>query len=236
MMNKKELFGRGIKDGIPIALAYFAVSFTLGIAMRNAGINAIQGFFMSLLNNASAGEYAGISMIAIHASYLEIMMMTFIANARYLLMSFALSQKFHPQERLIHRMIVGFDLTDELFGLAINQEGYLKPFYYYGAMAITMPCWAIGTMLGILVGNVLPASIVQALSVVLFGMFLAIIIPEAKKEKPVLLVVICAFVSSYLCTIIPGISALSEGTRTILLTIVLASLAAFFFPRKEVQQ
>ena len=235
-MNNSEFFKKGMKDGIPIALAYFAVSFTLGIAMKNAGMNAIQGFFMSLLNNASAGEYAGISMIAIHASYIEIMLMTFIANARYLLMSFALSQKFHPQEKLFHRLLVGFDLTDELFGLAINQKGYLNPFYYYGGSAITIPCWATGTALGIILGNVLPTPIVQALSVALFGMFLAIIIPEAKKEKPVLLVILCAFTLSYLCSILPGIRTLSEGTRTIILTVVLASLAAFFFPRKEAQQ
>lgn len=235
-MSNREYFKKGMVDGIPIALAYFAVSFTLGIAMKNAGMNAIQGFFMSLLNNASAGEYAGIAMIAIHASYLEIMMMTFIANARYLLMSFALSQKFHPKEKLIHRLLVGFDLTDELFGLAINQEGYLKPSYYYGAMVVTIPCWAIGTALGIILGNVLPNSIVQALSVALFGMFLAIIMPEARKEKPVLLVIICAFTLSFLSSILPGIRSLSEGTRTILLTVVLASLAAYLFPRKEFQK
>lgn len=233
-MNHK--FIQGLRDGIPIALGYFAVSFTLGITMRNAGLSAIQGFFASLLNNASAGEYAGVSMIAIHAPYFEIALMILIANARYLLMSFALSQKFHPKEHLIHRMIVGFDLTDELFGLAINQEGYLKPTYYYGAMAITMPAWAIGTALGILLGNVLPASIVQALSVALYGMFLAIIIPEAKKEKHVLWVVLAAFALSYACSILPVIKTLSEGTRTIVLTVLLASLAAFLFPVKEVQQ
>ena len=217
---------RGMRDGVPIGLGYLAVAFSLGIAARNAGLNAFQGFLVSLLNNASAGEYAGFTTIAADASYLEIAVVTLIANARYLLMSCSLSQKFAPGTPMRHRLLVGYDVTDELFGLAISCDGWLDPYYMYGAILVAAPSWAVGTALGVVVGNLLPARVVSALSVALFGMFLAIIIPPSKKNPVVLGCVCVSFAASWLCSVLPLTSGLSEGTRTILLTILIASAAA----------
>ena len=136
---------RGMRDGVPIGLGYLAVAFSLGIAARNAGLNAFQGFLVSLLNNASAGEYAGFTTIAADASYPEIAVVTLIANARYLLMSCSLSQKFAPGTPMRHRLLVGYDVTDELFGLAISCGGWLDPYYMYGAILVAAPSWAVGT-------------------------------------------------------------------------------------------
>lgn len=147
---------RGMRDGIPVGLGYLAVAFSLGIAARNAGLNAFQGFLVSLLNNASAGEYAGFTTIAADATYLEIAIVTLIANARYLLMSCSLSQKFSPDTPLYHRLLVGYDVTDELFGIAIARPGYLDPFYSYGAFVPAIPGWAIGTALGVTAGASCP--------------------------------------------------------------------------------
>ena len=135
----KKIFCEGMRDGVPIALGYFAVSFSLGIAARNAGLTPIQGFFASLFNNASAGEYAAFSLIAAGATYLEVAIITLIANARYLLMSCALAQKFAPGTPFFHRLIIGYDVTDELFGITIARPGYLNPFYTYGAIALAAP-------------------------------------------------------------------------------------------------
>ena len=178
-----------MRDGVPIALGYFAVSFSLGIAARNAGLTPIQGFFASLFNNASAGEYAAFSLIAAGATYLEVAIITLIANARYLLMSCALAQKFAPGTPFFHRLIIGYDVTDELFGITIARPGYLNPFYTYGAIALAAPAWAMGTALGIIAGNLLPVRVVSALSVALYGMFLAIIIPPARKNRVVAVLV-----------------------------------------------
>ena len=139
----RKVFCEGMRDGVPIALGYFAVSFSLGIAARNAGLTPIQGFFASLFNNASAGEYAAFSLIAAGATYLEVAIITLIANARYLLMSCALAQKFAPGTPFFHRLIIGYDVTDELFGITIARPGYLNPFYTYGAIALAAPAWAI---------------------------------------------------------------------------------------------
>ena len=228
--SNAKIFQEGIKDAIPIGLGYFAVAFSLGIAARNAGMNAFQGFLLSFLNNASAGEYAGITVIAANASYIEIAVVTLIANARYLLMSCAMGQRLKPGLSFGHRLLMGYDITDELFGIAIARPGYLEPFYTYGAMLTAIPCWAPGTACGIIAGNIMPARVVSALSVSLFGMFLAIIIPPAKKDKVVAALIILAFAASYASSCLPLISSISEGTRTIILTVILSAGAAYFFP------
>ncbi|MGI6029632.1 MAG: AzlC family ABC transporter permease [Candidatus Heteroscillospira sp.] len=230
-----EALREGIRDGMPIALGYLAVSFTLGIAARGVGLTAFQGFLASLLNNASAGEYAGFTLIAANASYFEMALVTLIANARYLLMSCALSQKFSPDTPLRHRLLVGFDVTDEIFGISIARPGALDPFYTYGAMLVAIPGWACGTAIGVITGNVLPVRAVSALSVALYGMFLAVIIPPSRKDKVVAGLVVLSFALSYFSLHLPLLSGLSSGTRTIVLTVALSALAAVLFPvnRKE---
>ncbi len=232
-MDHRQNFISGLRDGIPIGLGYLAVSFSLGIAARRAGISALQGFVMSWLGMASAGEYAAVTVIAAAASYGEMALATLIANARYLLMSFALSQRLSPGLGLGHRLLIGYAVTDELFGISVAQPKPLDPAYCYGAYLIAIPSWAAGTALGVLAGNALPARIVSALSVALFGMFLAIIVPPAKKDKVVLGTVIAGFVLSFALSRIPLTAGLSAGTRTILLTVVIAAAAAALFPVKE---
>lgn len=233
MYTYHKALREGFRDGIPIGLGYFAVSFSLGVAARNSGLNAFQGFLASLLNNASAGEYAGFTVIDADAPYLEIILMTLIANARYLLMSCALSQKFSSETPLIHRLLVGFDVTDEIFGITIARPGKLDPYYTYGAILIAAPCWAIGTAMGVTAGNLLPLRAVSALSVALFGMFLAVIIPPARKDKIVAFLIPMCFLASFAAGMLPGISELSGGVRTILLTVALSAAAALLFPVKE---
>lgn len=231
--QKTAVLREGFKDGIPIGLGYFAVAFSLGIAARAAGLNAFEGLISSLLMNASAGEYVGFTIIGGNGTYLELALMTIIANARYLLMSCALSQRFSPSTPLIHRIGVGFYITDELFGISIARPGMLDPFYTYGAVLIASPCWGIGTALGVIAGNILPVRIVSALSVALYGMFIAIIIPPSRKNKVVAGAVLLSFALSYLSKKISYIKDMSNGTITIILTVLISSLAAVFFPVKE---
>lgn len=229
----RRVLYEGMRDGFPIALGYFAVSFSLGIAARNAGLTPMQGFWASLLNNASAGEYAAFTLIAAKASYWEVAVITLIANARYLLMSCALAQRFAPETPFFHRLIVGYDVTDEIFGITIARPGYLNPYYTYGAILLAAPAWAIGTALGIMAGNALPLRIVSALSVALYGMFLAIIIPPARKNRIVAGLVALSFALSFACEYLPGVASLSSGTRTILLTVLISGTAAVLFPVKQ---
>lgn len=228
-----EALHEGVHDGMPIALGYLAVSFSLGIAARKVGLDAVQAFFASLFNNASAGEYAGFAVIGAGGSLLEMAVVMLVANARYLLMSCSMAQRFSPKTPLIHRVLVGFDLTDELFGIAIARPGEADPYYSYGAMVVALPGWAFGGMAGVIAGSVLPERIVSALSVALFGMFLAIIIPPARKNRVVGGLVLAGFATSALFAWAPLLSGLSEGVRTIILTVALSALAAALFPVDE---
>ena len=229
--NKTAIL-HGFKDGIPIGLGYFAVAFSLGIAAKNAGLTPFQAFITSALCHASAGEYAGFTVIAAAASFLEMATITLIANARYLLMSCAMSQRIDPQMPFFHRLVMSFFITDELFGIAIARPGHLNPWYSYGAILFASPCWAVGTALGAVAGNLLPLRLVSAFSVALYGMFLAIFIPPARQNKVILGIVVLCFICSGLASVLPVISTWSEGTRTIILTLIISAGAALLFPRK----
>lgn len=231
--GKVRNFFEGFRDGVPIGLGYFAVAFSLGIVARNAGLTPIQGFFASFLNVASAGEYALFSSIKEGAGFLEIAIITLVVNARYLLMSCALSQRFSPDTKMIHRFFVGYGVTDEIFGISIARPGYISPLYNYGAILIAVPLWSIGTSLGIVAGNFLPARIVSALSVALYGMFIAIIIPPAKKSLVVAMAILVSFAASFACTKIPFVKDISDGTKTIILTVVISAVVAIIKPVKE---
>lgn len=231
--ENKSWFLRGLRDGVPIMLGYLAVSFTLGIAARNAGLTAFQAALTSLLNNASAGEYAGFTVIREDAGYIEMAVMTFVANARYLLMSCALSQKLSSRIGLVPRLIIGFDVADEIFGVSMAVPGMLNPWYSYGVIALALPGWALGTGLGVIMGNALPAGVTSALSVGLFGMFMAVIIPPARKSRVLAGIVTISMAASYALFKLPPFSAWSSGMRVILLTVVISGAAATLFPVKE---
>jgi len=231
--TRRSVFVEGMHDGLPIALGYFVVSFTLGIAARNAGLSPAEGFLASLLNNASAGEYAGFTVIATGGTYIELAILTLIANARYMLMSCVVSQRFAPGTSIWHRLFVGFDVTDEIFGLTIARSGPLNPYYNYGVMAVAMPGWSVGTMCGVVAGNLLPLVATSALSVALYGMFIWVIIPPAKQDRMVAALIAVSFAASWLAANLPVISSISSGTRTIILTLVLAGLGAWLKPVAE---
>ena len=226
-------FRRGIQNGVPIALGYLAVSFTLGIAARNAGLTAWQGAAASVTTVASAGEYAGFNVIQAGAGYIEMAIMMFVINARYLLMSCSLSQKLAPNLPLVHRLLIGWGITDEIFGVASVVPDKLNPWYNYGMMAISIPAWTIGTAVGIAVGNILPHHVVSALGVGLYGMFLAIIIPPGRKNKVIAGLVAISMAASLAMSVLPVVSHISSGMRTIILTVVIAGIAAVAFPIKE---
>ena len=221
---------KGIHNGMPIALGYLAVSFTLGIAAKNAGLTALQAALASITCHASAGEFAGFTLIA---AYTEIAVMELIINARYFLMSCALSQKLDNKMPFFHRLIMGLFVTDEIFGLTVSVPEKLNPAYMYGMVLVASPAWVLGTYFGVLFGNILPANIVSALSVGLYGMFIAIIIPPARKNHIIAGVVAISMIISCIFSYAPVISSISSGTRIIILTVIISLAAAILFPVKE---
>ena len=193
---------KGIHNGMPIALGYLAVSFTLGIAAKNAGLTALQAALASITCHASAGEFAGFTLIAALAAYTEIAVMELF-------------------------------VTDEIFGLTVSVPEKLNPAYMYGMVLVASPAWVLGTYFGVLFGNILPANIVSALSVGLYGMFIAIIIPPARKNHIIAGVVAISMIISCIFSYAPVISSISSGTRIIILTVIISLVAAILFPVKE---
>lgn len=222
-----------MRDGIPIGLGYFAVSFSLGIIAKECGFSVIQGILASLTTYASAGQYLGFTLYMAEATIIELILMTIITNARYLLMGLALNQRTPQDTSIFKRILIGITITDEIFGITIARPGVITPWYGLGAMIVSIPLWSIGTALGIYVGNILPVRLMSAFSVALFGMFIAVFIPPSRKDKKVALFVGLAFVMSFICTYAPYVSELSSGNRTIILTVVLSSAAALIFPIKD---
>lgn len=224
--GRKYWYLKGMRDGVPIAMGYFAVAFTMGITAKNIGMTALQSALMSITMLASAGQFAAMTVIASGAGLLEMVVTTVIVNLRYLLMSCALSQKIGSQTGLGHRMLVSYCITDEIFGVEASVEGKLNPFYPYGITTVAAPGWTLGTFLGASLGAILPLRVANAMNVALYGMFLAVIIPPAKKDKVIASVVVLSMLASYLFSVAPVLRDISSGFRMIILTIIIAGIAA----------
>ena len=230
MAGNRQHIIHGLRDGIPIAMGYFAVTFSLGIIAARAGLAAPLGFLSSFFTRASAGEYGTYTLVAVQAAYVEVIAMCLVANLRYMLMSAALSQKIAPGTWWGHRLLMASCVTDEIFGISIARTPYCPPAYTYSAALISTLFWASGCAAGIVAGGMLPTNIVAALSVALYGMFLAIIIPQARQDRHVLYALIASFVLSGLCAVAPVVSQWSSGMRTVVLTIVISAVAAWLKP------
>ena len=226
-------FKKGLKDGIPIGLGYFAVAFTFGMMASSGGLSIWQAVLISLTNLTSAGQFAGLDIILAGGSLWEMALTQFIINLRYSLMSFSLAQKLRRDEPRLHRYAVAFGITDEIFGVSASQPGKISAFYNYGAMCVAIPGWTLGTLVGAVSGNILPEFIVSALSVAIYGMFLAVIIPPAKKSKAVLSVVIAAMAVSTIFATVPVLKKVSSGFVIIITTLLVAGTAAYFCPIEE---
>lgn len=232
-MKHTSLFKKGLIDGIPIFLGYLAVSFAFGIQAADIHLSPFQAGLLSLLNVTSAGQFAGLAVIAEAGSLIELAVLQLIVNLRYLLMSAALSQKLPSDTPTGHRMGIAYGVTDEIFALSVLADGPLRPAYSYGLITVSVTGWVLGTVLGAAAGAILPHRLISALGVALYGMFIAIIIPPARDEKPVRITVILAMILSTLFAVIPVIKSLPGGMKIIIVTVAIASFSAILMPRDE---
>lgn len=226
-------FKKGIVAGIPIALGYFAVAFTFGMMAVQGGLSIGQSVLISLTNVTSAGQFAGLDIILAQGTLWEMALTQLIINLRYCLMSLAISQKLDKRFKFFHRFFIAFGMTDEIFGVSAASPGKSSPFFHYGAMLVAIPGWTIGTLVGAVAGSVLPAMIISALNVAIYGMFLAIIIPPAKKNKTLVWVIILAMALSAAFHYIPGLNKISSGFVIIIVTVIVAALASVLRPIKD---
>ncbi len=228
----KEEIREGIKHGIPITLGYFPVSFTFGLIAASSGLNPLLAFIISLTNFTSAGQFAGMNIILAGGSYIEMGMTMFVINLRYMLMSLSLSQKLENFS-LMDRFITSFGITDEIFAVSSIEKSSISSKYLKGLIILPYLSWGLGTLLGAYVSGVLPDDLKAAMGIALYGMFLAIIVPVAKKSMPVLAVVIIAVVASSAFYYIDMFSKIPTGWAIIISTVLASALGAALFPEEE---
>lgn len=227
---KKTQFFQGVKDSIPIMLGYLAVSFGLGCKMIDSGLSILQGATMSLSNVTSAGQFAGLQIIVVGGTIAEMILTQFIINLRYALMSLSLSQKLDERISLWQRLIIAFANTDEIFAVAMSHQKSVTFPYMLGLQIPPILGWTAGTVLGGVAYYLMPASVSTAMSVMLYGMFIAIVIPVAKIKKSVLLVACLAIFLSCLFTYVPFLSFVPDGIVIIICTVVAATIGSILFP------
>lgn len=229
-MSRKEQFFTGMKDGIPIALGYLAVSFSIGMMALKSGLTVFQGALMSLTNVTSAGQFAGLAVIASGGTIVELILTQLIINLRYALMSLSLSQKLPENLSFWKRLVIAFANTDEIFAVAMSHAKSLTFSYMVGLQSLPIIGWTCGTVLGAIAGRELPVSVVSALSVALYGMFIAVVVPVAVKIRPVFWVVCLSALLSCVIYYIPWFSGISTGMSIIICTVLASIVGALFFP------
>ena len=226
-------FRKGLRDGIPIGLGYLSVAFAFGIQAMAVGLSPLQALLISMTNVTSAGQLAGITLIGAGASLFEMGLTQLTINLRYALMSLSLSQRMGEDMGTLQRMIFSFCNTDEIFAVASSQEGKLGKSYLYGLMIFPWFGWALGTYIGSIAGTLLPMFVRTALGIAIYGMFIAIIIPPAKTQKPVRVVVLLAACISLLLHYVPLLSRIPAGYAIILCAVIASTVGAILFPEKE---
>lgn len=226
----KSEFKQGLKDGIPIALGYLSVSFSIGIMVLAGGMSVFQGALMSLTNVTSAGQFAGIRIIVASGTILELVMTEFIINLRYALMSLSLSQKLSDKVSFWQRLVIAFANTDEIFAVAMAHQKSLTFPYMVGLQSLPIVGWVSGTVLGAVAADLMPASLSTAMGVALYGMFIAIVIPAAKKARPVLIVSALAVIFSCILYYVPIFNNVSDGISIIISTVLAAGIGSVLFP------
>lgn len=220
----------GIRTGVPVGLGYFSVSFGFGAMAVAQGLRALDATLISATNLTSAGQFAGLTLIVAMGTLWEMIMTQLVINSRYSLMSLALAQRMGQRIGFLPRLLIAFFNTDEIFALAMARQEPLTVPFMLGLGTLPFFGWTGGTLMGALAGSVLPENIRAALGVMLYGMFIAIVVPPAKQEKPVLITVILALVLSCLFAWLPVLQTVSAGISIVLCTVVAAAAAAYFFP------
>ena len=231
--TKADEFRDGFKKGIPIGVGYLAVSFTFGIWAVESGVPIWMTILISITNLTSAGQFAGTGLMVAGASFFEIGLSVFVINIRYMLMSLALTQKLAKRTRLGQKLIFGYGVTDEVFAIASTREREVTAHYMFGLISTPVLGWTLGTALGAITGSILPERLADAMGIALYAMFIAIIIPPAKKSRPILGAILIAVVVTCILKYVPVFDFITDGFAMIIATLIGAGVMAFVAPIKD---
>ena len=235
-MNRRKEYMEGFRNGIPIALGYYFVSFTFGIVGSKNGLSWWETVLISMTNLTSAGQFAGVLIIAAQGSYLEMAISQFVINLRYSLMGISLSQNTDENFGTGSRAVLGFGITDEIFGVAANRKEPVSRIFFLGLMTLPYFGWTLGTLMGAVLGDIMNEALSDAMGLAIYGMFIAIVVPKAKEERHTLLIVLLAVAISCLFYFVPLFSSLSGGYAAVICAVAASLAGAFFFPVKAAEE
>ncbi|MGN0182068.1 MAG: AzlC family ABC transporter permease [Candidatus Ornithomonoglobus sp.] len=228
----KNIFKTGLIDGLPIAVGYLAVSFSFGIAAVAAGLSPAEAIIISMTNLTSAGQFASIGIITSGGSYIEMALSQLVINLRYALMGISLSQKLDKSFTRLHALLLGHALTDEIFAVAASRSQKVRPLYFLGLAALPYIGWSLGTAAGAVFGALLPDKLCSALSVSIYGMFIAIIVPAMKKSRAYLIVTLLAVTISCCLHYVKLFAGISSGFAIIICAVIASAAGALIFPEE----
>ncbi len=229
---KQLTYKNGLKDGIPIALGYFAVSIAFGVTAVEMNVPGYVALLISMTNLTSAGQLAGVAIISALGTVFEIILTQLVINARYFLMSLTLSQKLDGKFTLLDRFLCAFGVTDEIFAVAVSKKE-VSSRYMYGLILLPFIGWSLGTLTGALMGSFLPEIVLNALSIALFAMFIAVVIPETIENKKLIIVIVISVILSCAFYFIPLLKTVTSGIAYIICAVVASVIGAIFLPIKE---
>lgn len=225
----------GVKKGLPIGLGYLAVSMAFGVMCVNGGISPLMATIISFTNLTSAGQFAAVQLIFQVASFIEIFLTVLLINLRYALMSLSLTQKIDPSMTKLQRLICSFGITDEIFAVAITEDKKVNTSYLLGLTTLPLLGWTLGTLLGAVGATFMSERFLNAMNIALYAMFIAIVVPDAKKNKNVFFVCLMAIALSLFFEFVPGVKEIGLGFKIIISTIISCVIGASVFPRKETE-
>ena len=235
-MSRRKEYMEGFRNGIPIALGYYFVSFTFGIVGSKNGLSWWETVLISMTNLTSAGQFADVLIIAAQGSYLEMAISQFVINLRYSLMGISLSQNTDENFGTGSRAVLGFGITDEIFGVAANRKEPASRIFFLGLMTLPYFGWTLGTLMGAVLGDIMNEALSDAMGLAIYGMFIAIVVPKAKEERHTLLIVLLAVAISCLFYFVPLFSSLSGGYAAVICAVAASLAGAFFFPVKAAEE
>lgn len=233
MNNSSLTFKNGVKDGLPISLAYLSVSFAFGVQASLLGVPVIISVLISMTNLTSAGQLAGLGVVAALGSFMEIAVMQLVINSRYFIMSIALSQKTDDSFTVGRRLLCAAFITDEIFALAAAKPRKISVKYFYGLALLPYIGWATGTLIDAVFGNVLPDNAAYALGIALYAMFIAIILPPSLSQRGVLAASLLGAGLSCALYYVPWFKGLSSGMSVIVAALAASFVVAAIFPVNE---
>lgn len=199
-MARTLTFKQGALDGVPIFIGYFPTAIAFGLVCRDLGMRAWHALLFSLSNFAGSGQFLAVSLMASGALLIELFISVLLINMRYTFMGAELARKLDPSIRGLARALIAFGTTDEVFSVATLNPTPLPLSYILGLELCSYLGWVSGTVVGFLIGSVLPPLLQLAVGVTLYALFTVLLTQQFRQKGAMVL----------------AIAALSGGLHTLL--------------------